>query len=146
MDINKQDTEKDKQAESGRWGRRVKYLMAATMAASGASGYVRHSGDAGKLPCRRPAPGIKAYSLFPGTAGNGHAVRYAATCKQVIMCTRTRAYLTLLREYKAEIVMIVGFAAAAIMYADMRTFINEQTRTLTEINLRLSNLEHQTQK
>lgn len=61
------------------------------------------------------------------------------------MCTRTRAYLTLLREYKAEIVMIVGFAAAAIMYADMRTFINEQTRTLTEINLRLSNLEHQTQ-
>ena len=32
------------------------------------------------------------------------------------------------------------------MYADMRTFINEQTRTLTEINLRLSNLEHQTQK
>ena len=62
------------------------------------------------------------------------------------MCTRTRAYLTLLREYKAEIVMIVGVAAAAIMYADMRTFINEQTRTLTEINLRLSNLEHQTQK
>ena len=62
------------------------------------------------------------------------------------MCTRTRAYLTLLREYKAEIVMIVGFAAAAIMYADMRTYINEQTRTLTEINLRLSNLEHQTQK
>ena len=50
------------------------------------------------------------------------------------MCTRTRAYLTLLREYKAEIVMIVGFAAAAIMSADMRTFINEQTRTLTEIN------------
>ena len=32
------------------------------------------------------------------------------------------------------------------MYADMRTFINEQTRTLTKINLRLSNLEHQTQK
>ena len=62
------------------------------------------------------------------------------------MCTRTRAYLTLLREYKAESVMIVGFAAAAIMNADMRTFINEQTRTLTEINLRLSNLEHQTQK
>ena len=49
------------------------------------------------------------------------------------MCTRTRAYLTLLREYKAEIVMIVGFAAAAIMYADMRTFINEQTRTLPKL-------------
>ncbi len=25
------------------------------------------------------------------------------------MCTKARAYLTLLREYKAEIVMIVGF-------------------------------------
>lgn len=55
-------------------------------------------------------------------------------------------YLTLLREYKAEIVMIVGFVAAAIMYHDMRTFINEQTRALSEINLRLSNLEQQSRK
>lgn len=62
------------------------------------------------------------------------------------MCTKTRAYLTLLREYKAEIVMIVGFVAAAIMYHDMRTFINEQTRALSEINLRLSNLEQQSRK
>ena len=59
------------------------------------------------------------------------------------MCTKVRDYLTLLREYKAEIVMIVGFVAAAIMYSDMRIFINELTRTLTEINLRLSHLEHQ---
>ena len=42
------------------------------------------------------------------------------------MCTKARAYLTLLREYKAEIVMIVGFVA--------------------EINLRLSNLEQQSRK
>ena len=58
------------------------------------------------------------------------------------MCTKARAYLTLLREYKAEIVMIVGFVAAAIMW----TFINEQTRALSEINLRLSNLEQQSRK
>ena len=62
------------------------------------------------------------------------------------MCTKARASLTLLREYKAEIVMIVGFVAAAIMYHDMRTFINEQTRALSEINLRLSNLEQQSRK
>lgn len=62
------------------------------------------------------------------------------------MCTKARSYLTLLREYKAEIVMIVGFVAAAIMYHDMRTFINEQTRALSEINLRLSNLEQQSRK
>lgn len=62
------------------------------------------------------------------------------------MCTKARAYLTLLREYKAEIVMIVGFVAAAIMYHDMRTFINEQTRALSEIDLRLSNLEQQSRK
>ena len=62
------------------------------------------------------------------------------------MCTKARAYLTLLREYKAGIVMIVGFVAAAIMYHDMRTFINEQTRALSEINLRLSNLEQQSRK
>ena len=43
-------------------------------------------------------------------------------------------------------VMIVGFVAAAIMYHDMRTFINEQTRALSEINLRLSNLEQQSRK
>ncbi|MEF2612239.1 MAG: hypothetical protein U0N14_01220 [Akkermansia muciniphila] len=42
--------------------------------------------------------------------------------------------------------MIVGFVAAAIMYHDMRTFINEQTRALSEINLRLSNLEQQSRK
>lgn len=62
------------------------------------------------------------------------------------MCTKARGYLNLLREYKAEIVMIVGFVAAAIMYSDMRTFINEQTRALSEINLRLANLEQQTHK
>lgn len=62
------------------------------------------------------------------------------------MCTKARDYLALLREYKAEIVMIVGFVAAAIMYSDMRTFINEQTRALSEINVRLTNLEQQTHK
>ena len=52
------------------------------------------------------------------------------------MCTKARAYLTLLREYKAEIVMIVGFVAAAIMYHDMRTFINEQTREIGRASCR----------
>lgn len=61
------------------------------------------------------------------------------------MCRPAKEWLAMLREYKPEIVMIIGFVAAAVMYHDMRTYIDAQTRALTEINLRLANIEH-TQK
>lgn len=57
------------------------------------------------------------------------------------MCRPAKEWLGVLREYKPEIVMILGFAAAGIMYHDMRSYIDAQTRTLTEINMRLSHLE-----
>lgn len=58
------------------------------------------------------------------------------------MCRPAKEWLGVLREYKPEIVMVIGFVAAAVTYHDMRTYIDAQTRVLTEINLRLANLEH----
>lgn len=57
------------------------------------------------------------------------------------MCTKARGYLELLRKYKPELFTFVGFVFCAFLYHDMRCFIYEQTRALSEINMRLSNLE-----
>lgn len=62
------------------------------------------------------------------------------------MCTKARGYLNLLREYKPELVMFVGFFACGFLYHDMRAYMDAQTKALTEINMRLSQLEHKANK
>ena len=62
------------------------------------------------------------------------------------MCKPFKEYLGVLRDYKPEVVMVIGFVAAGVMYHDMRTYIDAQTRTLTEINMRLLHLEQSSGK
>ena len=62
------------------------------------------------------------------------------------MCTKARGYLNLLREYKPELVMFVGFIACGFLYHDMRAYMDAQTKALTEINMRLSQLEQKAAK
>lgn len=57
------------------------------------------------------------------------------------MCKPIKEYLGVLRDYKPEIIMVLGFVAAGILYHDMRIYMDAQTKTLIEINMRLSNLE-----
>lgn len=64
------------------------------------------------------------------------------------MCKPFREYLGLVREYKAEIVMLVGFVLTVGIYIDFRTFIadttkvqTQQTEVLRTIENRISNLE-----
>lgn len=57
------------------------------------------------------------------------------------MCTKTRAYLMLLREYKPELIMVIGLVGCGFLYHDMQSYIENQTKVLIEINLRLSDIE-----
>lgn len=62
------------------------------------------------------------------------------------MCTKARGYLNLLREYKPELVMFAGFIACGFLYHDMRVYMDAQTKALTEINIRLLQLEQHIRK
>lgn len=69
------------------------------------------------------------------------------------MCDFVDKRLETLRKYKDIIMMFGGAAAAVFIYMDFRTMVREQAETsaktaeiLRTMDLRLSNLEHQTNK
>ena len=70
------------------------------------------------------------------------------------MCDNVKNYFSILREYKAEIIMMIGFVLTVGIYLDFRNFIadttkiqTQQTEVLRTIETRLTNLEHrQSQK
>lgn len=47
----------------------------------------------------------------------------------------------LLREYKPELIMVIGLVGCGFLYHDMQSYIENQTKVLIEINLRLSDIE-----
>lgn len=69
------------------------------------------------------------------------------------MCDFVDKRLETIRKYKDIIMMFGGAGAAVCIYMDFRTVVQEQAETsaktaeiLRTMDLRLSNLEHQTQK
>ena len=64
------------------------------------------------------------------------------------MCEKLKGYLSTFREYKAELVMMIGFVLTVGIYTDFRTFIEDttkvqaqQTEVLRTIESRLTHLE-----
>lgn len=64
------------------------------------------------------------------------------------MCKTAKDYLSVLRDYKQEIIMVIGFVMAFGVYSDFRSFIADttkvqiqQTEVLRTIEMRLTNLE-----
>lgn len=64
------------------------------------------------------------------------------------MCEQAKSYLSIIREYSKEIVMLLGFALAAYVYTDFRALtyevVQQQTQTaeiLRSLDTRISNLE-----
>lgn len=64
------------------------------------------------------------------------------------MCKTAKNYLSVLRDYKQEIIMVIGFVMAFGVYSDFRSFIADttqvqiqQTQILRTIEMRLKNLE-----
>ncbi|MBT9449987.1 hypothetical protein ICN84_07855 [Akkermansia glycaniphila] len=60
-----------------------------------------------------------------------------------------KGYFSVLREYKAEFIMIIGFVLTIGIYVDFRNFIadttriqTQQTEVLRTIETRLTNLEY----
>lgn len=69
------------------------------------------------------------------------------------MCDKVKGYFSVMREYKAEFIMLLGFAVAGVIYWDFRGFVSEQTKWITEnakalqeMNIRIQNLEHKSNK
>lgn len=69
------------------------------------------------------------------------------------MCDKVKGYLSVLREYKSEFIMVLGFAVAFGVYWDLRGFVAEQAKwiaetakALQEMNVRIQNLEHNNKK
>lgn len=49
-----------------------------------------------------------------------------------MMCDKLKGYLSTFREYKAEVVMMIGFVLAVGIYSDFRSFIADTTKIQTQ--------------
>lgn len=98
--------------------------------------------------CPQVASRSDGNPVYSGTTGPCYAVF------QMSMCDKVKTYFSILREYKAEIIMMIGFVLTVGIYIDFRNFIadttkiqTQQTEVLRTIETRLTNLEHrQSQK
>ncbi len=64
------------------------------------------------------------------------------------MCEKAKGYMSVIREYSREIVMLLGFALAVYVYTDFRTLtrdtVTQQAQTaeiLRSLDVRMGNLE-----
>lgn len=64
------------------------------------------------------------------------------------MCEKAKGYMSVIREYSREIVMLLGFALAVYVYTDFRALtrdaVTQQAQTaeiLRSLDVRIGNLE-----
>ena len=57
------------------------------------------------------------------------------------MSENAKYYMEMLREYSKEIIMILGFVIAFLVYTDFKDFMTQQTVILQQIESRLTAIE-----